>query len=294
MTLFDRTFGSNTRSIDCPKVVGDIRDPEAVREAVKGNDAVFHLAAVSRVAWGEQDPLTCWGTNASGSVNVLEACRKAEEDRPVLFYASSREVYGEPQHLPVRESHPKNPKSFYGVSKLGAEQACLAYSRGVGGGPPVRHVVLRFSNVYGSERDLPERVIPKFMGKALRGEDILLFGGDQVLDFTFVDDTVDGIIKAYEAASDDGAILGEDFHFATGRGCSVSELAATIVRLTGSPSRIIQGPAQSFDVRTFYADTHKCQEMLGYKAKTSLEDGLEVLRKKMIREEAPSLNRGTE
>ena len=60
------------------------------------------------------------------------------------------------------------------------------------------------------------------------------------------------------------------------------------------PSRIIQGPAQSFDVRTFYADTHKCQEMLGYKAKTSLEDGLEVLRKKMIREEAPSLNRGTE
>src|SRR5213083_824306 len=127
VTLFDLHFNGNTTSLQGPKLRGDVRDYGAVKDAVAGHDAVFHFAAVSRVAWGQMDPYTCWTTNQLGTLNVLEACRNSEA-RPVLFYASSREVYGEPQYLPVDEDHPKKPLSVYGMTKLCAERACGSYA----------------------------------------------------------------------------------------------------------------------------------------------------------------------
>src|SRR5881397_441354 len=280
VTLFDLRFTSNSECIPCERMWGDIRDYQAVKQAVDGKDAVFHFAAVSRVAWGQEDPFNCWLTNQMGTLNVLEACRKALS-HPLLFYASSREVYGEPSMLPVREDHPKNPKSVYGVTKLCAENACRSYldmGNGVGG---VNQIIFRFSNVYGSERDLPERVIPKFMGQAIRGEDIMLYGGEQVLDFTFIDDTVSGILKAYSAGMR-GDVSGEDFHFVTGTGCSVSELARMIVDLVGSLSRIIPVQGNGFEVRKFIGDPGKANRMLGYEPSVRLQDGLRILKERMV------------
>ncbi len=279
--LFDLVFNSNTHSLNGEKIRGDVREYPAVREAVSGKDAVFHFAAVSRVVWGQQDPFNCWLTNQLGTLNILEACRKAGT-RPILFYASSREVYGEPLNLPVKESHPKDPKSVYGMTKLCAERACLSYSAASANSEPVNQVIFRFSNVYGSERDLPERVIPKFMMKALRGEDITLYGGEQTLDFTFIDDTVAGILKAYAASLNGGNVFGEDFHFVTGRGISVSELAAMIVDQVHSSSKIITVPSNSFEVRRFIGDPEKSHKKLGYEAKVKLEDGLRILRERML------------
>ena len=281
VTLYDLNFSSNTRSLSCEKIRGDVRDYGAVKKAVEGKDAVFHFGAVSRVAWGQEDPFTCWMTNQMGTLNLLEACKKSET-RPVLFYASSREVYGEPLYLPVDESHPKRPISVYGMSKLSAEKACMSYSRGLGNVGSVDHVVFRFSNVYGSERDLPERVIPKFMTKALRGDDITLYGGGQVLDFTFLDDTISGILKAYAACFDGGPnLFGEDFHFVTGRGVSVSDLAAMIVEMVGSSSKIISSGSNTFEVRRFVGNPEKARRMLGYESRVRLEDGLKILRERM-------------
>jgi len=281
VTLYDLNFSSNTRSLSCEKIRGDVRDYSAIKKAVEGKDAVFHFGAVSRVAWGQEDPFTCWMTNQMGTLNLLEACKKSET-RPVLFYASSREVYGEPLYLPVDESHPKRPISVYGMSKLSAEKACMSYSRGLGNVGSVDHVVFRFSNVYGSERDLPERVIPKFMTKALRGDDITLYGGGQVLDFTFLDDTISGILKAYAACFDGGPnLFGEDFHFVTGRGVSVSDLAAMIVEMVGSSSKIISSGSNTFEVRRFVGNPEKARRMLGYESRVRLEDGLKILRERM-------------
>ena len=281
VTLYDLNFSSNTRSLSCEKIRGDVRDYGAVKKAVEGKDAVFHFGAVSRVAWGQEDPFTCWMTNQMGTLNLLEACKKSET-RPVLFYASSREVYGEPLYLPVDENHPKRPISVYGMSKLSAEKACMSYSRGLGNVGSVDHVVFRFSNVYGSERDLPERVIPKFMSKALRGDDITLYGGGQVLDFTFLDDTISGILKAYAACFDGGPnLFGEDFHFVTGRGVSVSDLAAMIVEMVGSSSKIISSGSNTFEVRRFVGNPEKARRMLGYESRVRLEDGLKILRERM-------------
>ena len=281
VTLYDLNFSSNTRSLSCEKIRGDVRDYSAIKKAVEGKDAVFHFGAVSRVAWGQEDPFTCWMTNQLGTLNLLEACKKSET-RPVLFYASSREVYGEPLYLPVDESHPKRPISVYGMSKLGAEKACMSYSRGLGNVGSVDHVVFRFSNVYGSERDLPERVIPKFMTKALRGDDITLYGGGQVLDFTFLDDTISGILKAYAACFDsEPNLFGEDFHFVTGRGVSVSDLATMIVEMVGSSSKIIRSDSNTFEVRRFVGNPEKSRRMLGYESRVRLEDGLKILRERM-------------
>jgi UDP-glucose 4-epimerase len=276
VTLFDRAFTNNTSGLGCEKLVGDITNYDSVGRAVAGHQAVFHFAAVSRVAWGQTDPQKCWDTNVRGTVNVLEACRKSAK-RPLLFYASSREVYGEPTYLPVDEGHPKNPKSIYGATKLSAELSCRSYSALADRDEAVNSVIFRFSNVYGSDRDLPERVIPKFTSRALRGQDIELFGGDQVLDFTFVDDVVAGIFAAYNAAMDGKeGVVGEDFHFATGRGCSVSELAKMISSATGSRSRIVRREGKSFDVLRFVGDSSKAKLAFGYEPRTKLEDGLKI------------------
>lgn len=285
VTLFDLHFNANSSHLSCAKVRGDIRHRSRVRAAVGKHDAVFHLAAVSRVAWGQMDPYSCWRTNQLGTLNVLEACRKANPS-PTLFYASSREVYGEPQYLPVDEGHPKRPLSIYGMTKLCAEWACASYADPSRSERPFRPVVFRFSNVYGSHRDLPERVIPKFMAQALRGEDIVLYGGEQVLDFTFIDDTVEGILRAYTASLNGGKhLLGQQFQLVTGRGISVADLAEMIVALTGSESRIIHRGANNFDVRMFIGDPAKSLRMLGYEARIPLEEGLKRLRERMLSSE---------
>jgi len=246
---------------------------------------VFHFAAVSRVAWGQEDPFKCWQTNQLGTLNVLEACRKAQT-RPVMFYASSREVYGEPIYLPVNENHPKKPVSIYGMTKLCAERTCLSYSATSLLDRSVNHLTLRFSNVYGSTRDIPSRVIPTFMMQALRGEDITLYGGEQVLDFTFIDDTISGIVKAYTSCLDGHReLFGEDFHFVTGRGVSVASLAKMIVNLVGSHSKIITSDAKGFEVRKFIGDPRKSYELLGYEPRVRLEDGLRILSERL----APSI-----
>jgi nucleoside-diphosphate-sugar epimerase len=137
--------------------------------------------------------------------------------------------------------------------------------------------------VYGSTRDLPSRVIPKFMMSAFRGEDIALYGGEQVLDFTFIDDTISGIVKAYSASLDGKReLLGEDFHFVTGRGVSVAELAKMIVTIVGSRSKITKTEANDFEVRRFIGDPRKSQESLGYEPRVRLEDGLRILSERIV------------
>jgi nucleoside-diphosphate-sugar epimerase len=277
VSLLDLRFGSNTKSIDCRKIRADIRDFDSVKKAVHMADAVFHFAAVSRVVWGQERPLDCWRTNALGTANILEASRKTKPS-PLIVYASSREVYGEPQYLPVDESHPKNPKSVYGTTKLCAERSCLSYYDAFG----VKTIILRFSNVYGSERDQLDRVAPKFMLKALRNEPMAIYGGDQVLDFTFIDDTISGILHAWDRANNHSQdIAGEDFHFVTGRGVSVYNLAEMIVKLCGSSSTIAREDSKEFEVQSFIGNPLRSSQRLGFTAKTRLEEGLKILKQRL-------------
>ena len=277
VTMFDVAFDRHIMQMEACRVEGDVTDYPTVAEAVSEADAVFHLASVSRVAWGQRDPFTCWRTNVLGTMNALEACRRSPS-RPLFFFASSTDVYGESRYLPVDEAHPKDPISVYGTTKWCGESACRAYGRPDAYGRSVRAVRLRFPNVYGSERDLRDRVVPKFMARALRNEEITLYGGAQVLDFTFIGDAVAGALQAYDGARDgrDG-VVGEAFQFVTGTGVSVAELAERIVGITGSSSRIVEDRANAFDVQHFTGTPEKAHRILGYAAKTDLDTGLRHL-----------------
>jgi len=266
VTLFDAVFGKNTENINCEKVVGDLRSYDDVANAVKNKDAIFHFGAVSRVVWGQQDPYKCFQININGTLNVLESIKKAG-NKATVFLGSSREVYGEPKIIPVTESHPKNPKSFYGISKYFGETLFSLYHKYSG----VKTIIFRFSNVYGSERDQLDRVIPKFVIKALNNQPLTLYGGKQTFDFTFIDDTIDGIFRAFKKSDE---IVGEDFHFVTGNGTSIEELAKKIKELCNSNSKIVVNPEKSFDVSLFVGSFEKASKLFGYNPKTNLDEGL--------------------
>jgi nucleoside-diphosphate-sugar epimerase len=276
VTLLDTHFTSNTSESKCRKIIGDITKPELYRGELQTQEVVIHLAAMSRVEWGENDPLTCIRVNLTGTLHLLESLD--HDSKTFVIYGSSREVYGEPQHLPVQESDFKRPISVYGVSKLGAENLVGLYgSRGM-----IKSVLLRFSNVYGSERDIPERVVPRFMREALQARPLTLNGGDQVLDFTFIDDVVAGIVKTVDMVSEDpDSINGEDFNFANGVGFSIKDLAKLVNEISGANVGIEVQPARRHDVQRFYGDYSKANRILGFEPKYGLRQGLQIYKERL-------------
>jgi len=277
VALFDTKFDRNAEKISCEKILGDILDYEKVAKAVVKKDVVVHLAAVSRVEWGQQDPEKCLRVNIVGTLNVLEALSK-NNLKAVMIFGSSREVYGEPQNSPVTEEHQKNPVSVYGVSKLTAEKLLAAYNYA----NDLKYVILRFSNVYGSEKDLPERVIPNFMRAASSGEPLIVYGGSQVLDFTFIDDVTDGATRVVEkAANGDETVINQAIQFTSGEGKSILELAEIIKKLYNSDSKIIVEKRRSFDVSNFIGSYEKAERLLEYRPKHSLADGLGIYKERL-------------
>lgn len=274
VTLFDTEFGKNTEHMDCEKVNGDIIDIKSIGNAVKGKDFVFHFAAVSRVVWGQQDPVKCVDTNVIGTRNVLESIRNSNKNA-VVFLASSKEVYGNAKKMPVSENHPKEPISVYAAAKLAAERLCIAYWKTFG----IKCVITRFSSVYGSERDRMGRVTPTFMINALKNEPLVV-RSSQTSDFTFIDDVVQGIFKAYKTFGKKD-LSGQDFHFATGKGTSVKELAGKILKLCNSGSKIEMDEEQDYYIENFVADLTKVRNIVGYEPQYALEEGLKIFKKRL-------------
>lgn len=246
---------------------GDICNFQAVREAVDEADGVIHLAAVARVAWGEEDPERCWRTNVEGTKNVLRACVDARR-RPWVLFVSSREVYGNPSRLPVVEGDLISPVNTYGRSKAAGEWF-VAAARVAG----LQAGCIRLPSVYGSANDIPQRVIPAFVAGALQNRDLHLTGVGQVCDFLHVTDAIEGIVKMATLLDARARDL-PTVHLASGRGTSLGELARLVTRLAESRSAIVEGPARSFDVNGFVGDPTRAADVLGWKPSTTLEDGL--------------------
>jgi nucleoside-diphosphate-sugar epimerase len=246
---------------------GDIRDTETVRRAVTGCAGIIHLAAVSRVIWGERDPVACRSINVDGLHTVLGAALSAV-DRPWLVFASSREVYGQPIRLPADEDTPLAPVNIYGHTKvLGERMIADAGSLGL------RAAIVRLSNVYGSVADHPDRVVPAFTRAAATGEPLRVEGPDHTFDFTHVDDAARGL-----AAVVDLLVGGEapppPIHLLTSRPTSLADLADLAVALAGSRSPIREAPPRSYDVARFHGSPARARALLGWSPRISLRDGL--------------------
>lgn len=248
---------------------GDVLDRESVEMLARNCDGVVHLAAVSRVIWGEHDPRLCWDTNVIGTQNVIEACI-AHRRRPWLLLASSREVYGQASSLPVSEDAPLAPLNVYGRSKVEAEQR-LEAARGRG----LSTAVLRFSNVYGDIQDHADRVIPAFALASALGETLRIDGPDHLFDFTHLADTVRGVLAVMERLSQ-GAQL-PPIQLVTGEGTSLRQLADLAVTAGCGRSRIVYAPPRSYDVARFVGDPSLAQRLLGFRTQISLTQGLAAL-----------------
>src|SRR5579885_1505082 len=211
-------------------IVGDIRDEAALRAACQGVEIVFHLAAQANVVGSEADRDYAFTTNVVGVYTML----KVAEDAPLA------------------------PKNAYGASKVAGEM----YFRIAQAREALETVVFRLSNVYGL-RD-SERVIPLWLERARRHEELLLYGGDQIIDFVWVGDVVEAFARA--ALAERQQIVGQTMNIGTGVGTPLEALARRIVALSGSSGGLRIVPPRSVEVRRYVADPTRLHAVLGLKA----------------------------
>ncbi len=257
----------------------DIRDTAALRAAMRGCDGVLHLAAVSRVAWGEEDPATCLEINVAATRSLVDIL--LEERGPWLLFVSSREVYGDPASAYVSETDPIAPFNTYGRSK--AEGEAIVNAAADSG---LRTAIVRLSNVYGGLNDHPDRAVPALVWRAIRGEEIELTGGDNYFDFVHMRDAADGIVKA-SALLATGEQRVETVHLSTGVATSLSALAQMAVDVCQSASQIRLVPRREFDVSGFCGNPALAEQVLDWRAQTALRDGMAELRDALIARGAP-------
>jgi UDP-glucose 4-epimerase len=275
VTVLDDLSTGNERNLPASAgqlrfIRGDIRDGRAVDKAMAGCELVFHLAAVVSVPKTTQDPIGSAEVNEAGSLNVLEAARRAGARR--LVFASSSAVYGDDPRLPKREDMEPKPLTPYAAQKLAVEYHARVYS-GLYGLPCVS---LRFFNVFGPRQDPSSPysgVISLFMTKALSGEAPVIYGdGRQSRDFVFVGDVVRALIGAATSPSASGRV----FNVGTGRSVTINALWEAVAALSGSTAKPVHQPPRSGDVPQSLSAIDAARKALDFAPGLSLEKGLET------------------
>lgn len=249
----------------------DVRDISRLLSAVRGVDGVLHLAAISRPKWGFADPHTCLETNIGGTANVLEALRRNNPNAWIIL-GSSREVFGNQASLPATEESPRMPLNAYGVSKAAGEDLLKQYASNYS----MRCLTLRFCGVYTGRNDILDRIIPKFVGQALRGEPITIEGDgkNRKGDYVYIDDVLAGIEKAIDHVSKKQKKFYDDIGLVQNKPISIRDLAGLIVRLTKSKSKVTIVPGRTYDQDSFWGSFAKAKKLLKWEPKIRLEDGL--------------------
>ena len=247
---------------------GDIRDPNGVRTAMKGCDAVFHLAALIAIPYSYHSPDTYVETNIRGTLNVLQAARDMDVSHVLL--TSTSEVYGTAQFVPITEDHPLQAQSPYSASKIGADQLALSFERSFG--TPV--TIVRPFNTYGP-RQSARAVIPTIITQIAAGQRVIKLGSIRpTRDFNFVADTVTGFL----AAETTRAGIGEVINIGSGFEISIGDVARMIAELMGVKIEIEQDtvrlrPERS-EVDRLWASNAKAEKLLGWSPHAGGVDGL--------------------
>ena len=258
------------------KVVGydikngqNILDQKSLEKIICDVNGVIHLAAISRVVAGYNDPYAAVMTNVIGTSNILDLIRR-KNPRCWMIFGSSREVYGESQAI-KKESDPQKPVNVYGASKSAGEYLSLCY----GDNYNLRTFVVRFSNVYGGLNDHPDRVIPRFFNQALANSDITVYGGNQIFDFVHLSDVVEGLSKLIQKIINNEKLESRIFHFLTGKSSNLVDLAKKIIEITNSKSVINFLARRDFDVDTFVGDPSLTMKVLEWQPRISVDEGLQ-------------------
>jgi len=250
---------------------GDVRNAETVAASLKGTDVVFHEAANVQIQASIEDPRMDSDINIGGTLNVLEACRLHDVNR--LVFASSSAIYGDAGRIAISEEQRLNPMSPYAVSKMAGESYVKLYNQLYG----METVSLRYFNVYGPRQnpDSPySGVISLFIKNMEHGKGLTVFGdGKQTRDFVNVRD----VVRANVLAATSKKATGKAINIGTGKSVSLNEMIRILEKISGKSLKVVYKPQREGDIRDSLAGTTLAEELLGFKAKISLKDGLKEL-----------------
>lgn len=247
---------------------GDVRDPNGVREAMKGTDAVFHLAALIAIPFSYHSPDAYVDTNIKGTLNVLQAAKQLDLDKVLI--TSTSEVYGTAQYVPIDESHPYQGQSPYSATKIGADRLAESFYRSFG--LPV--AIVRPFNTYGP-RQSARAVIPTIITQLLAGKEEIRLGSlTPTRDFNFVKDTAQGFIEIYRSDK----TVGEEINIATQNEISIGELAEELIKQINPQAKIVCDeerlrPEKS-EVNRLLGSNEKIKMLTDWEPRFTFEEGL--------------------
>ena len=247
---------------------GDIRDPNGVREAMKGIDTVFHLAALIAIPFSYHSPDSYIDTNIKGTLNIIQAARDNQVSR--VLVTSTSEVYGTAQFVPITELHPKQPQSPYSASKIGADAIADSFYRSF----DLPLTIVRPFNTFGP-RQSARAVIPTIISQLLNGaEEIKLGDITPTRDLLFVKDTVNGFLKIAECDK----LIGHEVNIATQTEISVGDLAQLLINQINPNAKVVSDlirlrPEKS-EVFRLFGSNEKLKLFTDWEQKYSLEEGL--------------------
>ena len=249
----------------------DVREHAKLARLVRGQDFLFNLAGQTSHMDSMTDPETDLEINCRAQLALLEACRKNNPAVRIVF-ASTRQIYGKPDYLPVDERHPVRPVDVNGINKAAGESFHLLYARVHG----LRATALRLTNTIGPRmrvKDARQTFVGVWIRRLVEGEAIEVWGGEQLRDFTYVDDAVGAFLLA--AAKDEA--VGEVFNLGGPPAVTLEGLAAMLVELNGGGYYVVKTfPAErkKIDIGDYYADDRLIRKKLGWRARTDLRTAL--------------------
>src|SRR3989338_1993156 len=260
-----------TSTRHCIYKKADVKNPPEMLAATVGVQTLFHLAAQISVQKSIENPAEDFETNAQGTLNALEACRK--NNVRTFVYASSAAIYGTPKYSPIDEAHPTEPLSPYGFSKLAGELMCSRYASLYG----IKTVRLRFFNVYGkgqSPSSPYSGVITKFATRIKSSEPPIIFGsGAQTRAFVHASDAGAACIFAAESKNTSG----NAYNIGTGKETSILSLANVMIKISGKNISVQHKSALEGEIEKSVADVSVAKKDFGFSPRITLEEGLKGL-----------------
>lgn len=246
-------------------IIGDLCEKTTLDKIPMDFDIVVHLAANARVYNLVINPSLA-KDNFKSLFNILEATRKNKIKR--FIFASSREVYGNSKRISYTEdeAYVKNCESPYTATKIGGEALIHSYQQCY----DINFIILRFSNVYGMY-DNSDRVIPQFIKRTLENKNLMIYGKSKLLDFTYIDDCIDGILKSIINFDE---VKNNTFNISLGKGSTIMEVANLVRKLMNKNNSILIKETRTGEVTKFIADISKAKKILGYSPKVDIEKGI--------------------
>lgn len=269
-------YGGNLRSIEaalgCRLNISDVRDPHSMRYLIQGQDFLFNLAGQTSHMDSMSAPFVDLDINAKAQLSILESCRYYNPGVRIVF-AGTRQVYGRPQYLPVDEKHPVAPVDVNGINKVAGEQYHLLYGQVYG----IVSTVLRLTNTYGPRmriKDARQTFVGVWLRMLLEGKHFEVWGGEQLRDFTYVDDCVEAMLMAAQMPQAAGRI----YNIGGDRNISLLDLARLLIETNDNQGEYVvrQFPEdrKKIDIGDYYSDDALIRKELGWQPRVTLKDGL--------------------